>query len=509
MTNYKLQITNKIQNQNVKNLSIDWKFEIGNLKFPSPFHPSQEDGGRDEGSVLIFNVLLIFIFSLVMLGVLSYATVQLRLIRGSVNKEMAFQIAEAGANYYQWHLAHFQTDYYDGNASTTPGPYIHNFVDQDTNLKLGEYSLQITPPPTGSTVVTIKSTGYTTDNPNQKRTVTVRYGVPSLAKYAFLTNTDVWIGDTESVSGEMHANGGIRFDGTGNAPIKSAKPNIPPGPGYQCYPLHGCNSPYQWKPGIWGVAPTSTKAYFQMAVPNVDFASITADLQTLEVLATGQADLPPSNAQGYSLVFNSNATVSVYKVTSLRSHQTGYDVSWVAHNEDLDYQNRSFQYTIPIPSNGVIFIKDHVWVEGVVNGRVVVGATKYSTNPNLQARILIPNNITYLAKDGNHSLGLIAEKDILITYYAPNNLEINGALIAQKGSAQMYYFSGNLKTSIIIYGSVASYGVWTWSWVNGSNQCTSGYCATNTTYDSNLLYYPPPSFPLSSEGYRQLSWSSD
>ncbi len=462
-----------------------------------------------KGSVLIFNVVLIFIFSTVMLGVLSYAVVQLRVIRSSVNRELAFQIAEAGVNYYQWHLAHFPADYYDGNASTTPGPYVHNFVDTDTNQKLGEYSLEIIPPTVGSTVVTVKATGYTVDNPSQKRTVTVRYGVPSLAKYAFLTNTDVWIGNTETVNGEMHANGGIHFDGIGNAPIKSSKPNIPPGPGYQCYSYHGCSNPFQWKPGIWGSAATSTKNYWKMSEPNVDFSAITADLQTLESLAEGQADLPPSNAQGYSLVFNSDGTVSVYKVTSLRAHQTGWDVYDSAHNEDLDYQNRTFQYTMSIPTNGVIFVKDHVWVEGVVKGRVVVGATKYSTNPNLQARILIPNNLTYLAKDGSHSLGLIAEKDILITYFAPNSIEINGALIAQKGSAQRYYFPGNTKTSINIFGSVASFGVWTWSWVNGSNQCTSGYCSTATTYDANLLYYPPPSFPLSSEGYRQLSWSSD
>ncbi len=30
------------------------------------------------------------------------------------NREMAFQIAEAGVNYYRWHLAHNKTDYKDG-----------------------------------------------------------------------------------------------------------------------------------------------------------------------------------------------------------------------------------------------------------------------------------------------------------------------------------------------------------------------------------------------------------
>jgi type II secretory pathway pseudopilin PulG len=190
----------------------------------------------NSGSTLIYTVIVIFIFSMVMLAVLSYASVQVRLVKNTVAREQAFQIAEAGANYYQWRLAHFATDYYDGNAtSTSPGPYIHDFIDKDTNKKIGEYSLQITPPSVGSTIVTIKSTGYTLQNPNTKRTITVRYGVPSLAKYAFLTNTDVWVGDTESINGEMHANGGIHFDGTGNALITSSKTT------YTCQTYHGCS----------------------------------------------------------------------------------------------------------------------------------------------------------------------------------------------------------------------------------------------------------------------------
>ena len=460
-----------------------------------------------RGAVLVYNLILIFIFSTVMLGALAYAVSQLRVIRGSVNREQAFQIAEAGVNYYQWHLAHFPQDFWDGNASTTPGPYVHDYYDKDTNQKIGEFSLNITPPLVGSTITTIRSTGYTFDNPNQKRTVVVRYGIPSLAKYAFLTNTDVWVGSTESISGELHANGGIRFDGTGNAPVSTFKNDIPPGPGYVCQTYHGCN-PAVSQPGIWGAAATSTRAFWRMSVPYVDFASITSDFQSIENIATGQADLPPSNQQGYSLVFKSDGTVDVYKVTALRSHSDGMDVNGQWHSEDLDYQTRVFQYNMPLPSSGVIFVKDSVWVEGTVNGRVVVAATKYSTDPTQQAKILIPNNVLYLAKNGSHSLGLIAEKDILVTYYAPTNMEIDAALIAQKGSAQVYYFSSP-KGSLVVYGSVASFGVWTWSWVDGSGQCTSGYCSTNTTYDSNLLYAPPPSFPISSDGYQQISWSSD
>ena len=89
------------------------------------------------GIVLVYNLIVIFIFSLVMLAVLAYAVVQLRVIRSSISREQGFQIAEAGANYYQWHLAHFDSDFWDGNASTTPGPYIHDYIDKDTNQKIG------------------------------------------------------------------------------------------------------------------------------------------------------------------------------------------------------------------------------------------------------------------------------------------------------------------------------------------------------------------------------------
>src|SRR3989344_2563976 len=119
----------------------------------------------EPGSLLIYTIVIIFIFSLVILGVLSYATIQLRVTRSAINREVAFQIAEAGVNYYQWHLAHFGSDFWDGNASTTPGPYVHDYIDKDTNKKVGEFALIITPPLVGSTIVTIASTGYTVGNP--------------------------------------------------------------------------------------------------------------------------------------------------------------------------------------------------------------------------------------------------------------------------------------------------------------------------------------------------------
>jgi hypothetical protein len=456
---------------------------------------------KQKGSILIYEVVLIFIFTVVALGVLSNITSQMRAIRSAIFREQAFQIAEAGANYYQWHLAHFPTDYKDGTSNS--GPYVHTYVDSDTQENIGEYSLEITPPVVGSTIVTIKSTGYTYANPKIKRTLTVRYGIPSLAQYAFITNSPVWIGASESVDGPVFSNNGIRFDGTGNAPIMSAKAT------YTCPAYQGSPCPAS-KTGIWGSAAQATKNFWDYPVPAADFSTITSDFSSLKTKAqTSGIYLPPSNGAGYSLVFNSAGTVTIYKVTNLRSNPTGWDVNGGARNEKTDYNNRNLIGTQNLPTNGVIYIEDKTWVEGTVKGRVTVAAANLPYNPGTAPSIYIPNNIIYASKDGTNSLGLIAQQDILPTYYAPDTLEINAALLAQNGSTQFLYWPNRIKTNISLFGSLMSFGVWTWTWLDGAGNVVSGYRNTLTTYDANLLYAPPPHFPNSTSGYQQISWSSD
>ncbi|MFA7252820.1 MAG: hypothetical protein WC027_03100 [Candidatus Paceibacterota bacterium] len=456
---------------------------------------------NQAGYTIVYLLVIIFIFSVMMFPIIDALTIRLRVIRSGIDKEQALQIADAGINYYQWRLAHFPTDYQDGTGEA--GPYLHDYIDFDTQETVGQFSLEITPPEIGSTIVTIESTGWTNHNPNVKRTVTVRYGVPSLAKYSFLSNAVVWIGDTESVTGEMQSNNGIRFDGTGNAPIQSAKET------YTCSSGQGSPCPTTQN-GVWGSATQAVKNFWQFPVPAVDFSSLTADLADMKNLAEDAGIyLPPSNKKGYSLVFNADGTVSVYKVTSVSAHATGRDVNGVYHSEDINYNNRDLQFTQNIPDNGIIYIEDKTWVEGIVNGKAMVTAAILPYSASIAPTIYIPNNITYLEKDGTHTLGLLAQKDLVITYGAPTDLEINAALIAQNGSTQFFYYPGNIKNSITVYGSIMTYGQWTWSWVDSSGAVTSGYQNTNSVYDKNLLFSPPPSFPLSSSGYQQIDWRSN
>ncbi|MDB4940393.1 MAG: hypothetical protein JWO40_818 [Candidatus Doudnabacteria bacterium] len=456
---------------------------------------------KQKGAMLIYLIVIIFIFSAVAVPLLGSVTQQIRLLRSTAAREEALQIAEAGVDYYQWFLAHNPNDYKDGTGQA--GPYVHDYIDLDIQKHIGKYSLQITPPTIGSTIVTIQSTGWTDTNPGTKRVVTARYGIPSLAQYAFLSNDIIWIGSGETVNGQMQSNNGIRFDGTGNAPIQSAKST------YTCSAGQGSPCPVVQN-GVWGSAPQSTKNFWNFPVPAVDFSALTSNLATMKASAqSGGIYLPPSNQQGYSLVFNSTGTVSVYKVKNLLSNPTGYDVNGTPHNEQIDYNQRTLQFTQALPTNGVIYVEDNTWVEGTVNGRVMVAAALLPYNTGTAPTIYIPNNVTYALKDGSSVLGLLAQKDIVVTYRAPSNLEVDAALIAQNGSAQFFYYPGVIKNSITVYGSIMTFGQWTWSWVNGSNNIVSGYATTIDNYDANLLYGPPPSFPLSASGYQPLSWTSN
>lgn len=472
-----------------------------------------KDIQKNKGYSIVYLLVIIFIFSTMLLPLINLLALKMQVIRSTINKEEALQIANAGINYYQWRLAHFPNDYQDGTGEA--GPYIHDYTDLDTQTLVGQFSLNIIPPEAGSTIVTIESTGWSNKNPSAKRKITARYGIPSLAKYAFLSDSPIWIGNSESVSGEMQINNGIRFDGTANAPIQSTRET------YECTPDLGvgCDATTT-KPGIWGSASSSVQSFWRFPVSAVDFSSLTADLASIKSQAeSGGIYLPPSGTKGYSLVFSTSTgsgTVTIYKINTsgLISEPTGYDINGIAHDEDIDYSatGRTLQSPAnrPIPSNGIIYVEDNVWVEGGVKGRVMVAAAKL--NDSVNPTIYIPKNIVYDAKDGSNVLGLIAEKDVVVTYRAPTNLEINAALVAQTGSVQFFYYpSGTyrLKNSIIVYGSIMTYGQWTWSYVDDDDNLLSGFANTSSIYDSNLLFGPPPSFPLSASGYQQMDWKSN
>ncbi len=445
-------------------------------------------------------VVLILIFgSLAIMGIgaiISLLITEQRSSQNAVASEQAFQAAEAGIHYYRWILAHNPNDYSGVN---------QDYTDNNGNA-VGHYTVTVTPPDPGSSIITLTSVGTSILSSNQKRTVRVRYGNPSYAKFAVLTNSNVWFGVNESVHGRLHSNGGIRMDGIGDSLITTVKET------YICGPEHGCNNETQ--PGIWGAGEDPALWDFPIA-DAVDFNAITLDFETMKIAAqNGGLYLPKSSAFGYHIVFAANATLTVNLVTKMHKAVTGYDgTNWVTESNDIKTDSPIVGYqNIPIPSNGIIFVEDQTWVSGDVNGRVTLAAAHLPDDGTVTYDIIIHDNIQYFPDRTSGSvLGLIAQQDILVPLYSPTKLTIDAAMLAQKGHIVRYYYSSStskdhaVKQEIDSYGTLITNLVWTWTWVNSSDKITSGYTTSTINYDSALEYSPPPFFPTQDE-YNLISW---
>ncbi|MDI6883304.1 MAG: hypothetical protein QMC93_02415 [Patescibacteria group bacterium] len=452
---------------------------------------------KNNGAITIWVLVFGTVFLIMLSGLLGFLIFQIKQNQKVLALNTALHIAEAGINYSRWRLAHAPEDFdFSG---------IYDYKDPQGAI-IGKYQLEITGPTGCESGIKIKSSGWKLSSEDLKREIRVKYVKPALAKYAFLTNSNVWFGEDEELKGPFHSNGGIRMDGQQNSLSTSARET------YICGPEHGC-SPAQEKPGIWGEGEGKEKGLWQFPVSNVDFEGIVQDLAGLKTKAqTSGIYLGPSGNYGYHLKFKSNGTFDVYKVKKLQSAVWGYDgEKWVFESNDISRE--TFYQNFSLPSNcAPVFIEDNLWVEGDIKGRTTVVAARLPDIPDKNAKIIIPNNINYF--DKNSVLGLIAQKNILIPLYSPNNLEIKAALLAQKGHVFRYYYpkwryepykTYAIRNYIETYGSIITNTIWTFTWVDSGNNVVSGYQETEMAYNSDLTYNPPPYFPVTGE-YEIVSW---
>src|SRR4030043_421434 len=103
---------------------------------------------KERGLALIWSIILISIVAGVLFVVVSLVILGLKNSNAGVRRLSALDVAEAGINYYLWHLVHSPDDYCDGNpcvGSPPYGPYVHNYTD-NTGKVIGTYTLWVAPP---------------------------------------------------------------------------------------------------------------------------------------------------------------------------------------------------------------------------------------------------------------------------------------------------------------------------------------------------------------------------
>ncbi|MDB5185001.1 MAG: hypothetical protein JWN38_809 [Candidatus Saccharibacteria bacterium] len=503
-------------------------------------------------------ISVIIAFSLFAAAGIQVALTNFQVVGRAVDSQQAFNVAEAGLNYYLWHLNHNSTDYKDGTSVTTQdpslgyGPFTHNYINKDGQTA-GSYSIYVKPPVTGSTVVTVRSVGVAGGS-KLKRTVQAQIGSPSFANYGVVSDSALWFGNTETADGPVHSNQGIRMDGTNTSTVSSGSATYTP-PGS----LGGDGAVHN---GVWCNTGVTTpincvsrpKTNWVYPVTAVDFNQVSTSLCTIKKIAFAansataslatqsnactqvpttrtSSYLPQRSAtynlsRGYLIQLNTNGTYDLYNVNGETDTNTTYSTS---------LSLTAVATGISIPASGVIYAEDNVWVRSnpTYHGRVTIAAGKLaSTNTSNYANIVLADQLLYTTKNGTDAVGLIAQDSVILAPYAPPrtgafNFEVDAAVLSQTGEV---WYPGTYRSdtnrctrgwsasnqTFLFYGSVAARQTWTWSWLFGASACgdaaflsgtgyVGGLVNNTSEYDYNLRYSPPPSYPLTA-GYNILSW---
>lgn len=514
---------------------------------------------KNENGMILPGVLsAILAFIIISGAVLTVIQSNLGIVARNVQSQQAFNIAEAGANYYLWHMSHSPLDFKDGQTTpATPdptlgyGPYVHDYID-DNSKQVGKYTLWIKPDGAGSTIATIRSIGEI-NNSNVKRTVEARIGATSFASYGLVSDSVFWFGNTESADGPIHSNQGIRMDGPSNGDVTSSNSTYTPPGSYG-----GDGSA---KPGVWChpsiTTPidcnTRSKADWRYPVPLVDFNLVSSSLCTIKkqafasdastsglaTLANACSQTPTTRTNGYLPQRSTTGTYNISRGYLIELNPGGtYNLYQVNGENDLAANYTSALTEVLVannitpPSDGIIFAEDNVWVRSnsTFSGRLTIGSGRLAS-ATTSTNIVIADDLIYGTKNGSDAIGLIAENSAILAPYAlPQtgafNFEVDAGIIAQSGSViypSTYRSSSSTKTkgwvnsnqTFLFYGSIASRQSWTWTIVSGSSGANSvndgtgtywrGVKNNTTQYDYNLQYAPPPSFPITG-GHSILSW---
>lgn len=494
-----------------------------------------------QGSIYILTAVITTLFLSLGITAISFVLSQTKLANQQYYRAKAFHIAEAGTEYYRWHLAHAAEDFQDGTGA--PGPYLHNYTDAD-GIEIGEFTLDIQAPPPGSTVVEIQSEGISNKRPKLTRTLKTILGRPSFTNYAVVANDNMRFGEGTEVYGPIHSNYGIRFDGLAHNVVSSSEETYddPDHSGADEWAVHTHIDPIDQEPPT----PIAQRADIfeagrEVDVGSINFTSISGELDNLQAAAaTNGIYLSDSGAEGYRVHFRTDQKVEIYRVTSQKTCQrqvciwiwcwwTNYTSNslWSAdQQESFDYQGTN-SANLDIPANGLIFIEDDVWVDGQIDGNritLVAAKTPYSTG---NANIITNNDLLYTNYDGTDTIGLIAQNDILAGFYSEDDLRVDAAIIAQKGNVGRNYYPASTDTfnpdgcnenyvrdTFTNYGSIGSNQRYGYAYVcgtGGAPACapcgttSSGYCYRNLLYDDSLYFAPPPYFPATDQ-YRIITW---
>lgn len=486
---------------------------------------------KQNGFITAYALIAASVASVLLVSLIIFVSSNQRFSQNEAARQQALWVAENGIYFYKWYLAHnldgkniqqVKEFWASGNPYGLDKPYQQE-VDNFEAEAIGRYEIEVEPPDPDSTIVYVTATGWTYRHPNIKRSIRVRFRRPSWSEYSVLGNDVMRFGEGTDIYGPVHSNNGIRFDGYANNVVSSSVSQYddPDHSGGQEFGVHTHVSPTDPLPP--SETPERTDVFSagrEFPVPVIDFNGITTDLaymkeqaglgglyfgdETYEVedckWRHGNnwcgcswcwclvCDTEQYSIQGYHITLRTDDKIEVSKVL---------DYQGDSGNEPNTYKimDETEAVIYDMPANGLVFVEGNLWVDGQIDtARITLVAADMDASS--EANIYINSSILYTNKDGSDIIGLIAENDISIGLYSDNNLEIDAAMLAQKGRVGRDYYTESQsaqyakRDSITIFGSIATNERYGFAWTDGT-----GYNLRNIYFDNNLVYYPPPFFP--------------
>jgi len=444
---------------------------------------------KNKGVIIPFVIVFGAVLAIILVSLLGYVSYRYEQAARQTAKSNALEAAEAGLNYYYWYVIHTLegkscsqlTTYW----STTPlgVPYYDGQLKNQSGTVIAEYKIEVTPPARCSTIIMAKITGWDKNHPTIKRTITARLRKPSWTEYSVVANDIMRFGTGTETWGPVFSNNGIHFDGVAHNLVSSNIPTTYFDPDY------GVD-----KPGVWTALPDESQVFLAgKEFPDTykDFNQIGVDFGGIMKPAAQQEGLYLPSLRGnphcgYHIILRNDDKVNVSQIRSCGP--SSYEI-----------KNEKNLVTYDLPSNGLIFAEENVWVEGTIkDARLTIAAA--DTIGGETTNIYLFHDVNYTYHDGRDVLGLIAKDNVTVGLYSNDYLNIDAALVAETGRVgRDYYRSSDSLTyykrnTITVNGMIATNRRYGFAWTCGESHC-SGYRTRNIIYDNNLLYYPPPFFP--------------
>ncbi|HEX4518167.1 MAG TPA: hypothetical protein VH063_01170 [Gaiellaceae bacterium] len=461
---------------------------------------------RDEsGQTMMLVVFAIALVSTLAVGLTDLVTSEAQSSGLAASSDSAYQAAEAGIDsyaskllddhlYFLHYVADGESTRVSGSLTATEGDaWTGNITwtypfGQDNWKDLGNgyaYNLEITAP-SGSTTqqqeaIQIVSTGCRWDANlgrcgsaanNVKRTIQTLLLPSSVANFQMIANQSIVYGSTATTNGKIYSTGTVEHDGTASGDIYSE--------------VAVTGTPTMIAPAT-KYSPSTTPNIRSILADPIDFSSFLTSITDIKGAAdAGGVDLDTligGSPSAYEVVFNPNGTLTASACSKVGSS----DVSEIA-------PSCGAATTVAVPSNGAVYANETVIIGGTgsaastVDGRVTV-----TSNNN----IVIGNNITY--QPGTNSvLGLVALNNMIVAYWAPNDLTWYAATIATTGqwsdTCGVFNYQCGTHGKMTFWGSTATN-------LGGS---MSMFGTRIYNYDQNLLWLLPPWFPTVDKPYTVL-----